>query len=51
MQDEKRKQREDADKNEDTLTDKEKELSGTWAADAQDDLEDWIEEQGIQLRY
>jgi GAF domain-containing protein len=23
----------------------------TWAADAQDDLELWIEEQGIQLRY
>lgn len=27
------------------------EISGTWAADAQDELEDWIEEQGIQLRY
>ncbi len=27
------------------------ELSETWAADAQDDLEEWIEEQGIQLRY
>ena len=25
--------------------------SGKWAADAQDELEDWIEEQGIQLRY
>lgn len=23
----------------------------TWAEDAQDDLEDWIEGQGIQLRY
>ena len=23
----------------------------TWAADARDDLEDWIEGQGIQLRY
>ena len=23
----------------------------TWATDAQDELEDWIEEQGIQLRY
>lgn len=22
-----------------------------WAADSQDELEDWIEEQGIQLRY
>ncbi len=22
-----------------------------WAADAQDELENWIEEQGIQLRY
>ncbi|UWP58212.1 hypothetical protein [Ruminococcus gauvreauii] len=29
----------------------EKDLSETWAADAQDDLEEWIEEQGIQLRY
>lgn len=27
------------------------EFSETWAADAQDDLEEWIEEQGIQLRY
>lgn len=27
------------------------ELSETWAADAQDELEAWIEEQGIQLRY
>lgn len=51
MQDEKRKQREATGKNDDALTDKEKELSGTWATDAQDDLEDWIEEQGIQLRY
>lgn len=23
----------------------------TWATNAQDELEDWIEEQGIQLRY
>lgn len=23
----------------------------TWAEDARDDLEDWIEGQGIQLRY
>lgn len=23
----------------------------TWASDSQDELEDWIEEQGIQLRY
>lgn len=30
---------------------KKQELSETWAADAQDELEDWIEEQGIQLRY
>lgn len=22
-----------------------------WAADSQDELEEWIEEQGIQLRY
>lgn len=22
-----------------------------WATDSQDELEDWIEEQGIQLRY
>ena len=22
-----------------------------WAADSQEELEDWIEEQGIQLRY
>ena len=29
----------------------EKDLSETWAADAQDELEEWIEEQGIQLRY
>ncbi len=28
-----------------------KELNETWAADSQDELEDWIEEQGIQLRY
>lgn len=27
------------------------ELAETWAEDAQDDLEDWIEGQGIQLRY
>lgn len=26
-------------------------LTDTWAAEAQDDLELWIEEQGIQLRY
>lgn len=26
-------------------------LTDTWAAEAQDDLEMWIEEQGIQLRY
>lgn len=26
-------------------------LNETWAEDAQDDLEDWIEGQGIQLRY
>lgn len=32
-------------------TTKEQELSETWAADAQDELEEWIEEQGIQLRY
>ncbi|MBR5474149.1 MAG: hypothetical protein IKU83_01930 [Lachnospiraceae bacterium] len=26
-------------------------LSETWAEDAQDDLEEWIELQGIQLRF
>lgn len=26
-------------------------LAETWAEDAQDDLEDWIEGQEIQLRY
>ena len=30
---------------------KESGLAETWAEDAQDDLEDWIEGQGIQLRY
>lgn len=30
---------------------KEKEQNDTWAADSQDELEDWIEDQGIQLRY
>lgn len=28
-----------------------KPVTDTWAADSQDELEDWIEEQGIQLRY
>ena len=32
-------------------TKEEFQLSETWAQDAQDDLEEWIEEQGIQLRY
>lgn len=32
-------------------TNQEKPLDDTWAADSQDELEDWIEEQGIQLRY
>lgn len=27
------------------------EKAETWAEDARDDLEDWIEGQGIQLRY
>lgn len=40
MEDEKRKQREVTDKKDGASTDIEKELSGTWAADAQDDLED-----------
>lgn len=26
-------------------------IEETWASDSQDELEDWIEEQGIQLRY
>ena len=26
-------------------------VNETWASDSQDELEDWIEEQGIQLRY
>ena len=30
---------------------KPKEKAETWAEDARDDLEDWIEGQGIQLRY
>lgn len=25
--------------------------AATWAADSLDELEDWIEKQGIQLRY
>ena len=32
-------------------TKEEFQLSETWAQDAQEDLEEWIEEQGIQLRY
>ena len=30
---------------------KPKEKAETWAEDARDDLEDWIECQGIELRY
>ncbi|HCT91769.1 MAG TPA: hypothetical protein DF613_10405 [Lachnospiraceae bacterium] len=40
-----------ADQEEYKKTQKDSELAETWAEDAQDDLEDWIEGQGIQLRY
>lgn len=33
------------------LQSQEKAPDDTWAADSQDELEDWIEEQGVQLRY
>lgn len=40
-----------ADQEEYNKAQKGSELAETWAEDAQDDLEDWIEGQGIQLRY
>ena len=51
MEDEKKKKAAAARETDGTAADNDEKLSGTWAADAQDDLEDWIEEQGIQLRY
>ena len=47
MSEEKKKKPEDLKQEEN----QEKNLDETWAADSQDELEDWIEEQGIQLRY